>query len=180
MQISRVLDSGYVQRYHTNPELARIGQQNSAHQWGASMILLHIYPEASKELLTYVLTHDVGELGTVDLPGPFKQLLKKIAPTAERALTHIEAANRQSLLETDFIAFTAVELVLIRLVDQLEALDFAVRFDPAQVNSVRWFDLMKSVRKGCATLEEYGVSKVATRALVFYNNLERISVAGKG
>lgn len=172
MKIKDVLDSGYVQRYHSNPGLARIGQQNSAHQWGATIILLHFHPEASKALLTYMLTHDVGEYGTADLPGPFKGVLKETAPKVASVLERVERNNRLDMLETGARRFTEVEQTLISLADAFEALDFALRFDPKQVYTENWYKCLVNLVKDCEKLKSSGQINMYKRAVALFNTLE--------
>lgn len=87
MDIVKAYRSGLVQRYHQNPDLARIGQTNSAHQWGVALFILSLHPNPSANLVAAALTHDVGEIDVGDLSGPFKR-------------REVEFANRHRDIET--------------------------------------------------------------------------------
>lgn len=71
MHSDLVLRSGYVDRYHTTPELKR-KQDNSQHQWRVAVIILQLHPNPSLPLLREALLHDSGELFMGDMPGPTK------------------------------------------------------------------------------------------------------------
>lgn len=64
--------SGFTQRFHTNPHLARYGQTNAQHQWGVATLILALHPNPSRALIIEALEHDMGEAVAGDLPGPFK------------------------------------------------------------------------------------------------------------
>lgn len=70
MNLFKVLDSGDVVRYHCAPILHK--QDLSSHLWESTIILKHIFPEASADLLWYVMTHDCSELYTSDIAAPVK------------------------------------------------------------------------------------------------------------
>lgn len=77
--------SGAVKRYHTVPT---IGEQTlAAHQWHAAMILHYLEPNARKEVLLAVLTHDVPELRFGDIPSPAK---RSMSPEFRRSLQTAE------------------------------------------------------------------------------------------
>lgn len=76
--------AGAVKRCHT----ARTrGQSVAEHSWGVAMLLLAVYPIASRAALEYALTHDLPELFTGDTPANAKWA----APALESALREMEA-----------------------------------------------------------------------------------------
>lgn len=62
---------GAVQRCHT---VRHVGEySNAQHQWGAAMLLWHLYdPDTASRLVWYVLAHDVPEGLVGDTPSTFK------------------------------------------------------------------------------------------------------------
>jgi 5'-deoxynucleotidase YfbR-like HD superfamily hydrolase len=85
MNIRKVLQSGDVVRFHNSIGMDK--QKNSEHEWEVALILQHIYPECSKQLLLAALTHDAAEYYTGDIPFPAKQAspeLKSVLDNLER------------------------------------------------------------------------------------------------
>ena len=112
MNIRNVLASGDVMRYHN----ARITKQNlSDHMWQVGIILQHIYPECSKGLLMYALTHDCEELYTGDIPAP----IKSECPELKNVLTRLEEGFRYSKLELDRPDFSEKDMLAVKYADVL-------------------------------------------------------------
>lgn len=63
--------AGHVQRYHTWPHLR--AQSVGEHTFQLLRLVLQVYPAISKEALVYIVTHDMGEIKTGDLPYPIKK-----------------------------------------------------------------------------------------------------------
>lgn len=66
-----VRQAGNVQRYHTWPVNHR--QTVAHHSWNKVRVLLTIWPDAPREAIVYAIYHDVGEVGTGDVPFPIKR-----------------------------------------------------------------------------------------------------------
>lgn len=77
-------DAGEVKRCHTERTLRE--QTIAQHSWGVATILLHVYPEASAEMLRAALWHDVSERAIGDIPSP----VKWETPTLHAELTALE------------------------------------------------------------------------------------------
>jgi hypothetical protein len=58
--------AGQVARWHATPTVR--SQTVGEHSWQVARVLLAIWPDAPVTLLTETLFHDVGELGTGDVP----------------------------------------------------------------------------------------------------------------
>ncbi len=65
-----ILDAGRVRRFHTVPSHPQ--QTVAEHSWGATMILLYIYPGATSACIVHMLSHDIGERATGDVPAHAK------------------------------------------------------------------------------------------------------------
>lgn len=88
MNLNKVLESGGVDRYHSNPHIPN--QTLSDHQWRVTVLLQHFYPQMNKSTILYALTHDAAELITGDTPSPAKQMqpaLKVLLDDMEEQIT---------------------------------------------------------------------------------------------
>jgi 5'-deoxynucleotidase YfbR-like HD superfamily hydrolase len=122
-----------VQRYHTNPHLAPIGQTNADHAHGVASIIAALNPQASAELLRAALWHDAGERWAGDLPQPFKAEFPDIARQhrwAEAQLARRAAPALPSLSPT--------EEDWLKLADSLEAIFFAAFHRPGLLQRPDW------------------------------------------
>jgi hypothetical protein len=96
--------SSFVQRWHTDLHLARLGQTLGHHQWGAATLIAVLHPNPSRDLLLAALTHDAGEVMTGDLPWDFKQSFPEVAEMVEEAggvARDMMINRRLDLSETD-------------------------------------------------------------------------------
>jgi 5'-deoxynucleotidase YfbR-like HD superfamily hydrolase len=141
--------SGLVQRYHQNPEIARFGQTNAAHQWGVAMLVKILDPNASANLIITALTHDVGEIDVGDLAGPFKR--KEPAFTDQHETIEERYRNDTlGILSPDEL--TIEEGLLLDICDKLEAILF-VRIYRADISFTRgWPELIKAVIRDATAL----------------------------
>ena len=62
--------AGQITRYHTWPRTR--DQSVGEHTWQVMRILLAVWPECPRRLLTHAMFHDVGEMAG-DIPYPFKR-----------------------------------------------------------------------------------------------------------
>jgi hypothetical protein len=58
--------ASFTRRWHTNPDLCDTHDPVAAHQGRVALLLLSIYPDASRTLLAHAITHDQGEAGSCD------------------------------------------------------------------------------------------------------------------
>ncbi len=66
-----IMQSGWVDRYHTHPVL-RGRQNNAEHQWRVALIIYKCNPNPSPDLIYEAIHHDCAELLTADIAGHFK------------------------------------------------------------------------------------------------------------
>ena len=118
MNLTKVLHSGSVVRYHST--LIRDKQNNAEHSWEVAIILMKIYPEASKELLFYALTHDCGEFYTGDIAAPIKVEFPEIKTVLDKA----EAEYVSEVLCINHPPFTATEKLAVKYADVLSGIYF--------------------------------------------------------
>lgn len=122
-----------VQRYHTNPHLAAIGQTNADHAHGVASIIAALNPNASAELLRAALWHDAGERWAGDLPQPFK------AEFPDIARQHRWAEDRLALRATPVKPMLSPEEEnWLKLADGLEAILFAAMHRPGLLSRDDW------------------------------------------
>ena len=104
-------------RWHTNPALSRTEDPVGAHS--ARMVILALYfdPALSREAIIYIISHDLAEIITGDIPYP----VKHDNPEFNAALTIAdEDANKQLNIPSPN-NLTQTERQLISLVDRLDA-----------------------------------------------------------
>jgi hypothetical protein len=83
--------AGQVLRYHTWPSHTR--QNIADHTWQLMRIVLAIWPDAPRDVLVELMFHDVGEVGTGDIPYP----IKKDNPSVGREMNRLEEETRLSM-----------------------------------------------------------------------------------
>lgn len=88
----KLLRSGLVRRWHSNPDLAHTGETNAQHQWTVASLLLSLHPAPTLDLVREALWHDVGEMECGDLPAPFKMARPDIAASHAEAEAEARAA----------------------------------------------------------------------------------------
>ena len=70
-------EAGAVTRWHLIPHIGVDTVAN--HSWNATMLLLELYPEASRRLIVYMLNHDVTERWMGDIPASSKGMFPLIS-----------------------------------------------------------------------------------------------------
>lgn len=124
--IPALINSGEVQRYHTNRHFARLGQTLSQHQWECAMLGLHFRPALPIEVLIDLLTHDVGEYFVGDSPYHFKLENPNLAAMQreiEDRTRHYLIEHEPEYLGSDWPAF-------IKFIDSLSAYLYMLRHKP--------------------------------------------------
>lgn len=150
-----------VQRYHANPQLARIGQTNADHAHGVASIIGLLHPNPSASLLLAALWHDAGERYAGDLPQPFKVAYPDLAAghsAAEEALA-LQCRPRVPLL--------AGEAVWLKFADRLEAILFASFHRPALLQRDDWQGFVEAMLQ---TATDLGVRGAVDEALAVMFN----------
>lgn len=134
--IIKLLNSGAVRRWHTNPALVEHRQNNAEHQWNCAMLLMYLFPDSSKELIFATLTHDVGEIDVGDIPGPFKAKNPEIAV----ALSMAEIRSWMEILGglIEFLEISKTYDKSLVLVDKLDAYLFMLKKAPSEKTRNGW------------------------------------------
>lgn len=135
------LRAGLVRRYHTNCELAHLGQTNAAHSWGVAVIILRYHPNPSAVLIREAILHDVGEYGAADVAGPVKAANPEIAAI----IKPLEARTRDTL-GLPALPLTADEYSWLKFADAAEAYLFGKRHVTSEHEWAKgWDDLRAHV-----------------------------------
>ena len=115
-KLSVILQGGEVVRYHS--EGRQLEKQNvSDHTWRVLVILLHLFPNASRQLLVSAMYHDVAECYTGDLSAP----LKKLSPVVTSELDRMQTEFHQHFgLPLDYNLVNQ-DYARLKVADMLEA-----------------------------------------------------------
>lgn len=130
--IQSLFASGRVQRFHSNPTMARHGQTNADHQWGCLALLLALHPDPGTGLIRAVAFHDVDELCGGDLSFDFKRRHPKFTREHERL-------SREMAVEAGLPESNQTD-PWVGLVDRLESFLYmrmhGQEWDPHHVNAL--------------------------------------------
>lgn len=139
MDISKILQSSGVSRFHAVPGLAP--QTIAQHSWGVAVLCQYFKPKCRKELILAALTHDCTELVTGDIPSTAKWQ----SPELKTILDKIESETEQEW----GIAFelNPEEKRLLKLCDGLEGMNYCIERRrqgdlEASVVFYRWADFV--------------------------------------
>lgn len=122
MVIYALYKTGFTQRYHSNAEMAHLGQTNGHHQWGVAVLMLRLFGDRIDNLAVVweALHHDTGETGAADVSYPAKQKYPALAEAAAEA----EEQERISLGVCEAV-LTDEETAMLKFCDRLESYLFA-------------------------------------------------------
>lgn len=112
--ITSLRHAGSVKRYHTWPTIRH--QTIADHTWHVLRILITLFPEeVTVDVLTYVIWHDVPEVGTGD--SPF--YAKRASPELKSALNELEGEVLESM-GLVLPELTSRQRLLVKVCDLLE------------------------------------------------------------
>ena len=132
--------SGFVQRWHTHPVMARAGQTLGHHQWGVATIIAALHPCPSAELLVSAMWHDVGEFVSGDMP----YTAKRSNPTLSYELGKIEDRAKRKLTGAQFL-LDDDDKSWIELADRLEAYLYVQTVAPQILCDDDWMECMDHI-----------------------------------
>lgn len=115
-KLAVILQGGEVIRYHTEGRQLD-NQLVDSHTWRVMVILLHLFPDASLQLLKVAMYHDVTECYTGDLSAP----LKRASPIIKSELDRIQTEFHQHFgLPLDYNLVNQ-DYARLKVADMLEA-----------------------------------------------------------
>lgn len=125
--------ASFVRRWHTNPDLCDTHDPIAAHQGRVALLLLSIYPEASRTLLAHAITHDQGEAGSCDCSYDAKKANPQLAGLLHR-LEGDEIAAQGFRLPN----LTVNEARVLKLCDWLDSYLWMLRHAPKLQHRKDW------------------------------------------
>lgn len=131
-------EAGKVQRYHTHPRFARLGQTDADHSWGVAALILQMHPNPSKELLTAAILHDTGERFAGDLPAP----VKRDNPELAKAHALMEDQLRHAFIFRGDYDLDASDTDWLKLCDMVECVLYASVTIPDILNTGPWKEII--------------------------------------
>lgn len=127
MKSYRVWRSGFVRRWHSNPDMAHTGQTNAQHQWGCAVLAMELFP-GEYQLLKACLLHDAGEVNVGDVSAPAKEA----EPDLRRLLRRAECRQMEDM-EIDYLRHEA-----LKFIDRLEALLWVAHHNRNLLGTDEW------------------------------------------
>jgi len=146
MDAYKVWRSGFVRRWHANPDLAHTAQVNAQHQWGCAVLAMKLFP-GDYDLLKACLMHDCGEVDVGDVSGP----VKEADPDLSRALRRAESMKMEEL------GIDYARRPELKLIDMLEAWLWVCKHDQRLIWRGEWLDQKDEIQRRAAAL---GVSNL--------------------
>lgn len=116
-QASLFRDAADVQRFHCKRTLR--DQTVGQHSFNMVTLLLIVAPDARKEVFQTIVHHDLPELFTGDMPGPFKRAHWQIGQLMEEAEKDLEPLYRE-------FGLNAAEQALVKMLDRIEGAMWAL------------------------------------------------------
>lgn len=112
----RAWNASHVRRWHSNPSLCDTNDTDAAHQGRVALLVLSLFPEASRTLLCHAITHDQGEVAVGDISYD----AKRANPALAMACSGLEV-EEISLQGLCFPSLTEKEHRALKLCDHLDA-----------------------------------------------------------
>lgn len=130
----KIWRSGFVRRWHANPDLAHTAQTNAQHQWGCAVLAMQLFP-GRYDLLKACLLHDCGEVDVGDIAGPAKDA----DPDLRRLLRRAEGKKMEEL------GIDYARLPELKLIDMLEAWLWVCKHNPRLLSDEEWHEMQDEI-----------------------------------
>lgn len=105
-----------VRRWHTNPDLVDTNDTDAGHQGRVALLVLSLFPDASRTLLCHAITHDQGEVAVGDIPYDAKRKEPDLAALAAKA--EVDEIRAQGFV---FATLPDRDRRILKLCDHLDA-----------------------------------------------------------
>lgn len=112
----RAWRASFTRRWHTSPDLCDTLDYDAGHQGRVALLVLSLFPEASRTLLCHAITHDQGEAAVGDISRP----AKRNHPELQGMLDVLEGRERKEQ-GFDFPILADKEQRILKLCDLLDA-----------------------------------------------------------
>ncbi len=112
----RAWRASHVRRWHTNADLCDTHDTDAGHQGRVALLVLSLFPDASRMLLCHAITHDQGEVAVGDIPYDAKQKEPGLAALAAKA--EVDEIRAQGFV---FATLPDRDRRILKLCDHLDA-----------------------------------------------------------
>jgi len=143
-------ETSFIQRWHTHPTLARLGQTLGHHQWGVATLIAQLHPQPSAGILMAALWHDVGERGSGDIPYNAKRQNPELAYQARKA--EKRTAERLTRLRLNLSDYDETWLTMC---DRLEAYLYVKTVAPHLLETEEWHECLCDIFEKAENLGVY-------------------------
>lgn len=134
----RAWRASFTRRWHTNPDLCDTLDYDCGHQGRVALLVLSLFPEASRTLLCHAVTHDQGEAAVGDVSYD----AKKAHPELHGIVDVIEGRERRAQ-GFGFPNLTDREYRALKLCDHLDAWLWMMRHARHLFNRDDWKEQRK-------------------------------------
>lgn len=143
----RAWRAGFTRRWHTNFDLCDTVDCDAGHQGRVAILVLSLFPKASRELLIMALVHDQGEVAVGDLP----YATKRANPALANMAHELESAEIFAQGLPDYTLSNAGQKAL-KLCDNLDAWLWMIRHKPRLVGHSDWVKMLIDMRAQASQL----------------------------
>lgn len=137
----RAWRAGFIRRWHTNFDLCDTVDCDAGHQGRVAILVLSIFPKASRELLIAALTHDQGEAAVGDLSYD----AKRANPALAKMVHELESVEI-SVQGLPDLVLGNYGLKALKLCDSLDAWLWMLRHKPHLVTRSDWLKQLDDMR----------------------------------
>jgi len=130
----RAWRASFTRRWHTSFDLCDTVDPVAGHQGRVALLVLSLYPEASRTLLAHAITHDQGEAGSCDCSFDAKKANPQLA-----GLLHRLEGDEIAAQGFDLPNLTAREEKVLKLCDWLDSWLWMTRHRPHLAERDDWF-----------------------------------------
>lgn len=148
--IVKAWTAGFVRRWHTNTHLCDTVDYDSGHQQRCCILLLLLWPNASRTSIIDTLTHDQGEIDAGDMAHPAKRKHPQIAEL-------LQLVEDASIKEQGFSLghITDQEYAQRKFVDFLDSYLWMLRHKPYLRRQKAWSDQKEQLLEQAQTLDVF-------------------------
>ena len=136
----RAWRASHVRRWHSSPDLCDTVDTDAAHQGRVALLVLSLFPDASRTLLCHAITHDQGEVAVGDI----SYEAKRRVPT----LAEIAAEEEAREIKKQGFALSALgdkEKRILKLCDHLDAWLWMMRHARHLAKRLDWAAQLKMI-----------------------------------
>lgn len=152
-RVFRAWRASFVRRWHSHPDLCDTTDYVAGHQGRCVVLLLALHPDASRELIARVATHDQGEIAFADVAGPAKQRNPYLAASVEELeREEIDAQGFGGKPGAVHDLLDVNDFLLVKLVDRLDTWLWMIRHAPRLSERPDWVALRQRIRDDAGTL----------------------------